>query len=162
MRTSLSIILASLLLVSCNSENPKTPNGKSSESGKEISPLIGTWKLLKGTTIKGKDTTVTDYTIGQEMIKIITPTHFSFLRHDLNKGKDSSAVYMAGGGRVKIEGNKYTEYLDFFSVREWEGNSFEQEFSINGDTLVTKGIEKVEAAGVDHINLETLVRVKAN
>ena len=105
-------------------------NPKSSEQ----TPIIGTWQLISGTTIKGSDTTVTDYTKGQEMIKIITPTHFSFLRHDLNHGKDSTADYSAGGGRVKIEGKKYKEYLDYFNVREWEGGEFEFDYEI---TLLT-------------------------
>ncbi len=35
----------------------------------EKSSLQGTWKLLSGTTIQGKDTVHTDYTQGQEMIK---------------------------------------------------------------------------------------------
>ncbi|KYP14510.1 hypothetical protein [Flavihumibacter sp. CACIAM 22H1] len=124
------------------------------------SPLIGTWKLVSGTTIKGKDTVVTDYTIGQEMIKIISPTHFSFLRHDLNKGKDSLASYAAGGGRVRIGDSTYTEYLDYFNIREWEGGEFVLAYTIAGDTLTTTGVEKVEALGVDHINIEKLVRVK--
>jgi hypothetical protein len=105
----------------------------------EASPIIGTWQLISGTTIKGSDTTVTDYTKGQEMIKIITPTHFSFLRHDLNHGKDSTADYSAGGGRVKIEGKKYKEYLDYFNVREWEGGEFEFDYEVTGDTLIIKG-----------------------
>src|SRR5690606_10562939 len=85
------------------------------------SSIQGTWKLVSGTTIQDKDTVHTDYTRNQEMIKIINNTHFAFLRHDLNRGKDSSAVFVAGGGKYTLEGNKYTEYLEYFNVREWEG-----------------------------------------
>jgi lipopolysaccharide export system protein LptA len=126
----------------------------------EASPIIGTWQLISGTTIKGKDTTFTDYTKGQEMIKIITPTHFSFLRHDLNHGKDSTADYSAGGGRVKIEGKKYKEYLDYFNVREWEGGEFEFDYEVTGDTLIIKGVEKVEKLGINHINIEKYLKKK--
>jgi hypothetical protein len=116
------------------------------------SPLIGTWKLLKGTTIEGKDSTVIDYTQGQEMIKIITPTHFAFLRHDLSHGKDSTtAVYSAGGGRA--------QHLDYLELREWENHSFEFEYSIKNDTLTTKGLEKVDGAGINRINIEQYIRV---
>ena len=80
-------------------------------SASEELPIVGTWRLLSGTTIKAADTVVTDYTIGQEMIKIISPTHFAFLRHDLNHGKDSTASYAAGGGRVLIGDSSYTEFL---------------------------------------------------
>ena len=123
-------------------------------------PIVGTWKLISGTTIKGTDTVVTDYTIGQEMIKIISPTHFAFLSHDLNKGKDSTASYAAGGGRVKIGDSTYTELLDYFSVREWEGGEFELSYQISGDTLITTGVEKIESLGIEHLNIERLVRVK--
>ena len=123
-------------------------------------PIVGTWKLLQGTTIKGKDTTRTDYTKGQEMIKIISPTHFAFLRHDLQHGKDSTADYSAGGGRVTIGEKSYTEYLDYFNVREWEGGKFDFEYEIKGDTLVITGIEKVEKLGVNHLNIETYIRQK--
>lgn len=126
----------------------------------EASPIVGTWQLVSGTTIRDKDTTLTDYTKGQEMIKIITPTHFSFLRHDLNHGKDSTATYSAGGGRVKIEGNQYKEYLDYFNVREWEGGEFEFDFQVKNDTLIIQGIERVEKLGVNHINIEKYIKVK--
>src|SRR4051812_42965863 len=46
-------------------------------------PIEGTWKLMTGTLIEKADTTVTDYTHDKEFIKIINPTHFAFLLHDL-------------------------------------------------------------------------------
>ncbi|MCR9064694.1 MAG: hypothetical protein NXI00_12050 [Cytophagales bacterium] len=123
-------------------------------------PIEGTWKLLNGTVVNGTDTTYTDYTIGQEMIKILNGTHFSFLRHDLTNGKDSTAIFSAGGGTYSIEGNIYTENLAYFNVREWENNSFNFEYTINGDTLTIKGIEDVPEAGVNHLNIEKYLRVK--
>lgn len=149
------VFMILLIVVSCGPMTPQQ-NAKS-----EIAPpIVGTWKLLTGTTIQGTDTVVTDYTIGQEMIKIISPTHFAFLRHDLNKGKDSTASYAAGGGRIKIGDSTYTELLDYFSVREWEGGEFELFYKISGDTLITTGVEKIEALGIEHLNIEKLVRVK--
>lgn len=143
------------LILSCEPDAAKNDVVTQSEP-----PLVGTWKLISGTTIKGTDTVVTDYTIGQEMIKIISPTHFAFLRHDLYKGKDSTASYAAGGGRVKIGDSTYTELLDYFSVREWEGGEFELSYQISGDTLITTGVEKIESLGIEHLNIERLVRVK--
>ncbi len=120
---------------------------------KEKPAIVGTWKLITGTTIKGKDTLTTDYTKTQEMIKLINETHFAFLRHDLKNGKDSTAVFVAGGGRCTFDENKYTEHLDYFNVRAWEGNRFEFEYSIHGDTLITRGLE------LDYINIEQYCRV---
>lgn len=123
-------------------------------------PVIGSWKLVSAMMIKEGDTTVTDFTRGEEMIKIITPTHFSFLRHDLNKGKDSTALFVAGGGTVTFGTGKYTEHLDYCSSREWEGGVFDLSYEIKGDTLITTSIEKIESLGVNHLNVEKLVRIK--
>lgn len=140
---------------SCTSEKKQENNLYS-----QPAPIEGTWRLISGTTIKGKDTTVTDYTQGQEMIKIINETHFSFLRHDLQKGKDSSAVFAAGGGTYAVKGNQYTEHLDYFSSREWEGNSFEFTYKIDGDTLITTGIEEIKELNINHLNIEKYHRVR--
>ena len=147
------LLLVAVLLIQSCTDQP-------APAGATPSAITGTWKLLEGVTIAGKDTNRVDYTKGQEMIKIITPTHFSFLRHDLQGGKDSTAVFAAGGGRVEINGNQYTEHLDYFTTREWEGNSFHFTYEINGDTLVTTGIEKVEELGVNQLNRETYLRVR--
>src|SRR5215218_10750968 len=84
-------------------------------------PIMGTWQLLSGTLIEKGDTTVTDYTKNISFIKIINDTHFAFLQHDLNKGKDS-AVFVAGGGQYSLKDSLYTEHLQYCSAREWEGN----------------------------------------
>lgn len=120
--------------------------------------IVGTWKLISGTIIKGRDTVVTDYTINQESIKIISDTHFAFLRHDL-KG-DSNSIFVAGGGRSLIHENLYTEYLDYCNYREWENHEFHFEYEINGDTLISMGLEEVESLGVSQLNIERYVRVK--
>lgn len=121
--------------------------------------LIGTWKLLSGTIIEKGDTTVTDYTSNTSFIKIINETHFAFLQHDLNKGKDS-AVFAAGGGSYTLRDSLYTEHLQYCNAREWEGHDFAFTITINNDTLVQRGIEKVEAAGIDRINIEKYIRTQ--
>lgn len=123
-------------------------------------PIEGTWLLLSGETIIKKDTTFTDYTAGQKTIKIINENHFSFLRHDLNKGADSTALFVAGGGKYSLKGNTYTEHLEYCNFREWEDNTFHFEVKIKNDTLIQKGVEKIEDLGVDQIIVETYVRMK--
>ena len=122
-------------------------------------PIQGTWQLLKGTTITKDDTVITDYTKGQKMIKIINESHFSFLRHDLSKGKDT-AIYDGGGGIYTLKEDKYTELLEFCSYRPWEGRSFEFTVHIHNDTLVQRGVEKLPDLGVDRYIIEEYVRVK--
>lgn len=123
-------------------------------------PIEGTWELVSGTTIEKNDTTVTFYGKSQRFIKIINATHFSFLQHDLNKGKDSAAIFVAGGGSYTLEGNRYREKLEFCSFREWEGIHPEFTVKISGDTLIQQGREKVEHLNVDRIIIERYIRVK--
>jgi hypothetical protein len=122
--------------------------------------LAGTWQLIKGTLIEKGDTIVTDYTKNISFIKIINGTHFAFLQHDLKKGQDSSAIFVAGGGRYSLSDSSYTEHLEYCSARNWEGNDFTFKISIKADTLIISGVEKVEGAGVNRVNIERYIRVK--
>lgn len=148
------LVLISSFLFACQAENKKEV------ATNDTKPLIGTWQLLKGTLIENGDTTVTDYTKNVSFIKIINNTHFAFLQHDLNKGKDSAGVFVAGGGPYTLKDSVYTEHLQYCSAREWEGHDFPFTITIKNDTLTQTGIEKVETLGVNRLNIERYVRVK--
>ncbi len=148
------LILMSASLLSCE---VKTKHEGLTQNSLAIE---GTWKLISGTTIEKNDTTVTDYTKGKSFIKIINDTHFAFLQHDLSKGKDSSASFSAGGGSYSLKDSLYTEQLEYCSDRQWEGNDFEFTVTIKNDTLIQSGIEKVEDAGINRLNIERYVRLK--
>jgi hypothetical protein len=122
--------------------------------------LEGTWQLISGTVIEKGDTSITDYTTKHKMIKIINKTHFAFLNHDMNKGKDTTAMFAAGGGRYELTGDHYTEYLEYCSDRAWEGNAFRFHVKIRNDTLTQSGIEKIEDTEVDRMNIEKYVRAQ--
>lgn len=81
------------------------------------------------------------------------------MQHDLVKGRDS-AVFVAGGGRYSFKNGLYTEHLEYCNAREWEGNDFSFTMTHHGDTLIQQGVEKIEAAGVDRMNIEKYVRVR--
>lgn len=155
MKLTLMHVVAAGIMLSC------TPSKTDKDVAPETSiPIIGTWQLISGTTIEKGDTTVTDYTKNQNMIKILNATHFAFLNHDLKKGKDSTATFIAGGGVYTLEGDQYTEYLEYCSAREWEGNTFQFTVSIRNDTLIQRGVEKVENIGVERLNIEKYRRLK--
>lgn len=145
---TLVLLIIIIMFVSCNRNT--------SESS---SPSIqGTWKLVSGTLIENGEEIVTDYTKNVSFIKIINADHFAFLQHDLKKGVDSAAVFVAGGGRYSLDSDKYTEHLEYCSSREWEGNDFSFTIKIKGDTLIQTGIEKIENLRVNRMNIEKYVR----
>ena len=154
MKTQLLVALIGIVFFSCGAKTGGT------EEGTSQNPLMGTWQLLSGTLIEKGDTTVTDYTQNISFIKIINATHFAFLQHDQNKGKDSAAVFVAGGGTYSLKDRLYTEHLQYCSDRNWEGHDFSFTITLHKDTLIQQGVEKVESAGVDRVNIEKYVRVQ--
>lgn len=150
MKLHFTMLLAASI-ISCQPEENKT----------DESSLNGTWQLISGTLIEKGDTTITDYTKKIQMIKIINESHFAFLNHDLNKGKDSLAIqFVAGGGKYELNGDQYTEHLEYCSDRQWEGNDFVFTVKIVNDTLTQSGVEKVEGTDIDRMNIEKYVRIK--
>ena len=147
----IALIVTSAFFLSCEAKTDPQP--------KETPvPIVGTWRLISGTTIENGDTTVTNYKNNVSFIKIINNTHFAFLKHNLSK--DSSAGYDSGGGRYSLKDSLYTEHLEYCNEREWEGNDFNFTVNIKNDTLIQSGIEKVENAGVNRLNVEKYVRLK--
>jgi hypothetical protein len=122
--------------------------------------LEGTWRLISGTTTTRGVDTFTDYTKDQSMIKIINGSHFAFLRHRVAEPKDSSNGFDAGGGSYSLQGDRYTEHLDYYSDKNWEGKSFDFSISIEHDTLIQRGKEKLEKEGIDREIVERYLRVK--
>jgi len=123
-------------------------------------PIEGTWRLVSATSITNGVSTVTADTAKTRMIKIINGSHFAFLKHDINLPKDSANHFDAGGGSYTIKDDQYTEHLDFYNDRRWEGQTFTFTVSLHGDTLVQRGLEKVEGTGVNHEIIERYVRTK--
>jgi len=150
MKIKISVVAVIMVLFSCAGGNSKPSN----------KPIEGTWQLIKGTLVEKGNSVVTDYTKNTSFIKIINGTHFAFFQHDLKKGADSSAVFVAGGGSYSLTDSIYIEHLEYCSDRSWEGNDFNFTYSLKADTLIITGIEKVEKAGINRVNIEKYSRIK--
>ncbi|MFN8349302.1 MAG: hypothetical protein U0X91_30150 [Spirosomataceae bacterium] len=149
MKLSLVLVAFIVLLTACGTSEEPTQ-----------SPLVGTWELISATSTEN-DSTYSTFNPKVRMIKIINPTHFSFLSHDLTHGKDTAtAAYSAGGGTYTLKDSLYTEHLEYFSNREWEDHKFDFTVKITKDTLVQKGVEKLEKLGIDRVIVETYKKVK--
>lgn len=151
MKVKLSLLFIAILCYSCNDNQNKTKHNDL--------PIIGTWELISATATQ-KDSTFSTFNPKIKMIKIINPDHFAFFSHDLTMGKQSDPQFSAGAGRYTLINDTYTEYLEYFSVREWENNKFEFKISIKNDTLIQQGVEKIEKLGIDRIITEKYKRVK--
>ena len=145
MKKAISLLIIIITLSACNSE-------------KKQNQIEGTWRLISAETTE-KDSTFSTFNSKTKMIKIINDSHFAFFNHDLNNGKDSTtAVFFGGGGKYTLKDSVYTENLEFFNNRKWENNKFEFVVKVKNDTLIQKGIEKVEKLGVNRIIVEKYVR----
>ena len=56
---------------------------------------------------------------------------------------------MREGGSYTLNGDQYTEHLDFYSDHNWEGKPFTFTVTIKDDTLTQRGLEKVENENID-------------
>ncbi len=121
-------------------------------------PIVGTWELISATTTE-KDTTFSTFDPSHKMIKLINPTHFAFLNHAVNPKKDSSNAFTAGGGKYTLVDSVYTESLDYYIDKAWENNKFPFVIKIVNDTLIQKGVEKVDKLGIDRVITEKYKRV---
>jgi len=144
------MLLAVLSLFSC-------VNKDAGKKGSDLD-IQGTWQLLSATTIENGTSQTTDYSGKLKMIKMFNNTHFAFLKHSLNP-KDTSS-FDAGGGSYVLDKDDYTEHLEYYKNKDWEGKTFKFKLAIHKDTLIQKGIEKVEEAGVDRVIIEKYIKVK--
>ncbi|ATP58720.1 hypothetical protein CPT03_20750 [Pedobacter ginsengisoli] len=146
------IALSAITLASCS---PK-PDAKKSAPAQSIN---GTWKLVSAKVITKGDTLSTFPVENQEMIKEFNGTHFAFFKHDISKGKGKEATFDAGSGTYTLNGDKYEEHLQYCSFRDWENLKFSFTVKISNDTLVQRGIEKIDSLNVNHEIVETYVRL---
>lgn len=153
MKFKIAVLLSAAALISAC----KQPEQKKEDTA---NPIIGTWQLVSGVTISKGQTQPNSYPKDQQMIKIINATHFAFLNHIMNTPKDSTNKFDAGGGAYTLKGDQYTEHLDYYKDKAWEGKAFNFTITFSGDTLIQKGVEKVEGTNIDRTIIEKYLRVK--
>jgi hypothetical protein len=149
MRNLLILPAAMLALASC-----KQP----AQTASTQSPLNGSWKLVNSKSIVKKDTTDTSPKKGIETIKLYNDDHFSFFTH--NTMKMDTPQFVAGAGTYTLKDNNYTEHLQYCSAREWENHDFNFTLTIKNDTMQQRGVEKIDSLHVDHVIIETYVKIK--
>lgn len=157
MKPILFCLFAALLYTACT-ENTR---GKETPGADQIQ---GTWKLVSNIIITKGDTVVAYPVKGKQeiMLKMYNDSHFSFFTHDTKQGKTKDSVFTAGAGTYKLNGADYSERLEFCNFREWENHDFNFKLEIQQDTLVQRGVERIDSLNVNREIIETYVRLKTS
>lgn len=117
--------------------------------------IEGTWKMVYAETIEGDTIKLKDLS-NTTFIKIINKSHFAFF----NQENTSAINFYGGAGTYTLQGDNYTEILNFTAVEAIKNHQFSFKVEIKGDTLIQSGIEKVEAAGMDRFITEKYIKLK--
>jgi hypothetical protein len=144
MKNSIHLLLIFFVFASCHQKSTPTSS----------LDIEGTWKMISAETLENDSLKLKDVS-NTTFIKIINKSHFSFF----NQHKTESEKFYSGAGTYHLKGNKYTETLEFTSVKEIRNHQFTFQLEIIGDTLIQSGIEKVEAAGINRAIVEKYIKL---
>ncbi|MEO5599870.1 MAG: hypothetical protein ABIR06_02980 [Cyclobacteriaceae bacterium] len=116
-------------------------------------PLVGTWQMvsMKGTDFDGKKISLT--TSMAREIKIITPTHYMLIAHDV-KG-DSLVFSRSHAGLMHFKENQFIETQKIASWDNPEPASLPFHWKVEGDKFIQSG--KITRADGKTAMLEELV-----
>jgi PhzF family phenazine biosynthesis protein len=154
LKLAMMLLICTVLYSSCK----QSSQAKDTPAAGQIS---GSWRLVSNVIITKGDTVIAYPVKGKDqvMIKMYNDSHFSFFTHDTKQGKTTSPVFDSGAGTYKLAGNNYSEHLEYCNYREWENHDFNFKLSIRQDTLVQRGIEKIDSLNVNREIIETYVRL---
>lgn len=100
-------------------------------------PLVGTWEMVsvKGISADGekffRDTT------SIREVKVITPTHYILIAHDVEN--DSLIFNRSYAGTVRLEGNKYMETPQISSLPIFDNVKSNFTWKLEGDRFIQSG-----------------------
>lgn len=129
--------------------------GSSAYAQEKASTLEGAWELVAAKNVPADP----GFSLAKtRQIKIITKTHFAFLSQDRLPAKPSAAElaaaaksFSAGGGTYKLDGDSYTEHIEFFAVPKFTGTSITFKIKWVGDEWIQTGTLPLKALGLsDH------------
>ncbi len=144
MKNSIYFLITLFVFASCHQKSTPTSS----------LDIEGTWKMISAETIENDSLKLKDLS-NTTFIKIINKSHFSFF----NQHKTGTENFYSGAGTYLLKGNKYTETLEFTTVKEIRNHEFTFQLEIKGDTLIQSGIEKVEAAGINRAIVEKYIKL---
>jgi hypothetical protein len=123
MRLKITLFVVSLLAVCATADAAECAADK----------LVGTWKVVKA-TFNDQD----NITPSVQQVKLITPSHFTWVHYDRTSGKADAAA----GGTYTVSGPSYVETIEFAFGPD-AGVLLKRQFnfscSMDGNTWTIKG-----------------------
>ena len=86
------------------------------------------------------------------MIKIISKKHFVFVNQDTSREES----YGFGGGTYSLEGDSYTENIEFFRYTDFIGESFSYKSELKDDQWTMSGTIPLKKMGLYEYDIELI------
>ncbi len=102
--------------------------GSAALAGESPGPLDGAWEMVRGKQTRADGSVVEIARSDRQGLKIIGTGHFVYISQD-----GPEVFHGAHGGRCEIDGNEYTEHVDYASLEHMRGQSYTFEFRLEGD-----------------------------
>jgi hypothetical protein len=141
--------------------------GCAPENTNSAKSLEGAWELVDAKYTPA-DPTFSLSTYRQ--IKILTKTHWAFLSQQrtapkLSNGSDAELLaaaktFGAGGGTYQLDGDTYTEHVEFFATPNFVGASLKFKIKWEGDEWIQTGTLPIKALGLGDKDLELYERYR--
>jgi hypothetical protein len=121
----------------------------------KASPLEGAWEMVDATYTPA-DPTFSLST--QRQIKLLTRDHWAYLSQQksapkLSSGSDAELLaaakgFGAGGGTYTLDGDNYSEHIEFFSAPNFVGATIKFKIKWEGDEWIQTGTLPIKALGL--------------
>ena len=132
--------------------------------GEEKGRLEGVWEFVSA-KITSPDTTMQIEPSNWTQTKVITKSHWVFVAQVPNRAKISGArsdaelismarTFFGGGGTYSLEGDTYTETVQYFSNPNYLSASLSWKIEIKGDQLIQSGTYPAKSIGLEEHDVE--------
>lgn len=124
------LFLLTLILLGCNNQPKETSQAAEI---KAYSPIEGNWEIVSSEI---SDAGKKKHPV-KKQFKVFNGGYFSIIMFDY-----TGDFTGAGGGSYEVNGKTYKETFMHYSDKKYNGYSDWQEWKMNGDTLIFKGMLK--------------------
>ena len=163
MRSKIIYLLALILVGAIACQKCEEKVEAAAEKKNEVE---GVWEKFSGKLVS-PDTIIETIQAdrNRKSIKVITKSYFVTVGHTLNRpkfsegGTDSELLaaynaFSANGGKYTLEGDTYTEHLEFFLNPTFENVSVSFKYQVNGDQLIISGTMPTKSLGLADFDWE--------